>query len=41
MELPARLQVSDIGSDYVLGIWRNEDDVQFIRRYRLEREGAR
>jgi hypothetical protein len=37
LRLPARLQVTDIGADYVLGIWRNEEDVQFIRKYRLDR----
>ena len=38
IELPARFVVSDIGTDYVLGIWRNDEDVQFIRKYRLDRD---
>jgi hypothetical protein len=41
MQLPARLQVTDIGTDYVFGIWRNDEDVQFIRKYGLDRGGAR
>jgi hypothetical protein len=31
---PARLQVFDIGDDYVLGVERDEDDVQRIAMYR-------
>jgi hypothetical protein len=33
--MPPRFRVSDIGKDYVLGIWLNEDDVQFVRMYKL------
>ncbi len=33
--MPPRFRVSDIGADYVLGIWRDDDDVQFIRMYKL------
>ena len=33
--MPPRFRVSDIGNDYVLGIWRDDDDVQFVRMYKL------
>ena len=33
---PARFAVAEIGEDYVLGGWRDEDDVDHIRMYRLE-----
>lgn len=36
IETPARFDVHQIGSDYVLGRWRDEDDVNFIRLYALE-----
>jgi hypothetical protein len=35
LTMPPRFRVSDIGADYVLGIWRDDDDVQFVRLYRL------
>jgi hypothetical protein len=37
LELPADLQVTDIGADYILGRWRDELGVEYVRRYRLER----
>jgi hypothetical protein len=33
--LPPRFQPLDIGSDYVLGLWRDEDDVEHVRMYEL------
>jgi hypothetical protein len=33
--LPARFNPMDIGTDYVLGLWRDEDDVEHVRMYRL------
>jgi hypothetical protein len=38
IELPADLIVHQIGSDFVLGVWRNADDVDHVRRYRLHRD---
>jgi hypothetical protein len=33
--VPSALTVTDAGTDYVLGIWRDADGVQTIRQYRL------
>lgn len=33
--LPGRLRPTDIGSDYVIGIWRDQDDIEHVRLYRL------
>ncbi|MGH9204638.1 MAG: hypothetical protein ACRD2A_25700, partial [Vicinamibacterales bacterium] len=33
--VPAALTVMDAGTDYVLGVWRDEDGVQTVRLYRL------
>jgi hypothetical protein len=35
--LPERFQIREIGTDYVLGVWRDELDVEFIRMYSLLR----
>jgi hypothetical protein len=35
--VPASLTVTDAGTDYVLGVWRDEDGVQTVRLYRLAR----
>ncbi len=35
VELPPRFQPLDIGSDYVLGVWRDADDVEHVRMYAL------
>ncbi len=37
VEIPARLEVQAIGPDYLIGIYRDEYDVETIRRYRLDR----
>lgn len=34
---PDRLQVTEIGGDYVLGVWTDELDVQTVRMFRIER----
>ena len=36
---PPGLQVGDgeIGDDYILGVWRDEQDVEYVRLYRLEK----
>lgn len=35
--LPERFEIHEIGSDYILGVWRDELDVEFIRMYALRR----
>ncbi len=35
LTFPVRFEPLDIGSDYVLGLWRNEDDVEHVRMYQL------
>ena len=37
VQLPAELEVHDIGVDYVLGRWRDSLRVEYVRRYRLDR----
>ncbi len=37
VETPARLQVTQIGNDHIVGIWRDEFDVNYVRRHRLVR----
>jgi hypothetical protein len=37
--LPARFQVTDAGTDYVLGVLRDKDDVEAVVLYRLQRSG--
>jgi hypothetical protein len=38
VDLPHGLDVQDIGPDYVIGIWRDERDVPFVRVYSLRRQ---
>jgi len=35
--LPDRFEPFQFGGDYVLGVWRDELDVEFVRVYGLER----
>lgn len=37
VELPERFRPRQIGADFVLGIWTDEVDVQYVRLYGLER----
>lgn len=37
VEMPRGLRVTEIGADYVMGVWKNESDVDFVRSYRLRR----
>ena len=34
---PRGLRVTEIGTDYVVGVWRDELDVEYIRVYDLEK----
>ena len=36
--LPAGLEPHEIGPDFVLGVWRDEDGVFYVRMHRLEKE---
>lgn len=35
--MPARFRPMEIGREYVLGLWRDADDVEHVRLYRLDR----
>jgi hypothetical protein len=35
LRIPAGYRLTEVGSDYVLGVWRNEDDVESVRGYRV------
>ena len=35
VRMPTGLRITDIGSDYVLGVWRDADDVEHVRMYEL------
>ncbi len=37
VEIPGRVRVVEIGSDYLLGVWQDEMDVETVRLYRLVR----
>ena len=37
LQLPAGLQVLEVGEDYLLGLYRDELDVEYLRLYALER----
>jgi hypothetical protein len=37
LRVPAGYRLTEVGSDYVLGVWRNEDDVESVRGYRVGR----
>lgn len=38
---PARFAIDQAGADFLLGRWRDEDDVDHVRLYRLERSRSR
>jgi hypothetical protein len=38
--MPPRFRPMDIGSDYILGLWRDADDVEHVRLYRLTKPGG-
>jgi len=37
LDMPAGLDPTHIGTDFVLGVWRNELDVEHVRLYRLDK----
>jgi hypothetical protein len=36
--IPPDLSIMEIGQDYVLGVWRDPLDVEFVHLYSLQRE---
>ncbi len=40
VEFPAGFEVASIGEDYVLGKWTDQRDVEYVRRYSLNRSGV-
>ncbi|NNG17412.1 MAG: hypothetical protein HKM89_13115 [Gemmatimonadales bacterium] len=38
VEMPEGLEPTDIGPDYVLGIWRDEDEIEYVRLYPLVKQ---
>ena len=40
IETPPRFDIHQIGEDFVLGRWRNTDDINFIHLYKIDRTGA-
>lgn len=36
---PSRFRIHEIGSDYLLGTWRNDLDVEYLRMYGLDKRG--
>ena len=39
LTLPLSLEMSDIGEDYILGVWKDDLDVEYVRMYALDRAG--
>ncbi|MGD2152285.1 MAG: hypothetical protein PVG79_03400 [Gemmatimonadales bacterium] len=39
LEVPERFRVFDVGADWILGVWRDDLDVERIRLYRLRKDG--
>jgi hypothetical protein len=37
---PSGLEVHDIGADYILGVWKDELEVEYVRMYALVRGGS-
>jgi hypothetical protein len=35
LETSSRLRITEVGEDYVLGVFRDEDDIQRVHRYQL------
>jgi hypothetical protein len=37
VNMPPNFTANEIGADYLLGLWRDEADVQYVRVYALEK----
>jgi hypothetical protein len=33
------MEIHDIGEDHILGVWKDEMDVEYVRMYSLDRGG--
>lgn len=40
LQTPLRLRIHEIGADYILGTWRDDLGVEFVRMYSLQRGGG-
>ena len=40
LDVPIGLELLDVGEDYVLALWKNEVDLEYVRLYRLEKPPA-
>lgn len=40
VRMPAGFHATQIGADFVLGVWTDEDDVQYVRMYRLTKQDS-
>ena len=38
--MPAGFRATHIGGDFVLGVWTDDDGVEYVRTYGLMKEGA-
>jgi hypothetical protein len=41
VQMPSKFRVQEIGEDYVLGVWRDDLDVESVRVYGLRRQNER
>ena len=39
LTLPSSFRAHDIGEDYILGVWKDDMDVEYVRMYALDRGG--
>jgi hypothetical protein len=39
VSLPAGVDVLEIGDSYILGLWKDDMDVEYVRMYTLDRGG--
>lgn len=37
VRMPAAFRATHVGADFVLGVWKDEDDVEYVRMYGLEK----
>ena len=39
LTMPVAFEIHDIGEDYILGVWKDDMDVEYVRMFSLERGG--
>jgi hypothetical protein len=37
VRMPSGFRATHVGADFVLGVWKDEDDVEYVRMYGLEK----